>query len=415
MIRTISVTTIVAIVMAIIPACNDNVDIIEIPAIKDVNFSEIEANSNDGINKFSVQFINSAANFESTFKNESSNSNGNVIVSPLSAAIAITMAANTFDAETELSIAKMLNEENINNSNSVVKKLMGFLPSSTKDLNLKLANSVAYNEKCTPKAEWVNFMARNLYSSVYPLNFDDVKSVDIINQWCSSNTNGMIKKFISQINDSTHVMLLNAMYLSGKWDSPFDESLSQADIFHSRDFGETKVAMMNTKAYYRYYECPEYQKIFIPFADDSTQFEIILPSADTSATEFAKTLTYGDIYYKIDHMERSSVKLSIPRFSAETFGNITQILQSMGLRKHINLSNLGIDVDAEIDVVQKSMIEINERGAEVASTTIASDLDLAPMLPQSKEYSMTVNRPFLFFFINTTTRTILSSGIVNNL
>ena len=44
-----------------------------------------------------------------------------------------------------------------------------------------------------------------------------------INSWIESKTNGLIKNMIDKLDQNTVMLLINAIYFKGKWNSQFDK------------------------------------------------------------------------------------------------------------------------------------------------------------------------------------------------
>lgn len=415
----IAITTII-----VVGSCSNESDIkslnsnvIEVPIINEVNFTRSEEVSNDGINKFGIRLFNNAAKVESAFVNDKKHHRGNVMLSPLSVSIALSILASTCDENTEHIISNLFGDPDIDNSNSVINKLIRYLPSYENGMDFKLANSVAYKHDLIPATEWSINLKKNFYSLAILLDFEQYSSVKTINEWCSDNTNGMIKNFISEIDKKALVLIYNAMYLAGEWNSPFSKGMSNAAKFHSRDNGDREIVMMNEYTRLAYYECNSFQSVAIPFKNKITKFFILLPNEDISASELAQKISYEEIYNVFSNMEEINVDLSIPKFDTSIYVDLTSIFKVLGLPEETYPHKMGLNTLAKIKVNQKTSIEINEEGAKSAAiSNIIVTEGIANNSPdRPKEVTMKVNRPFLYFFVNENTGTILTAGVINNL
>ncbi|GFS65685.1 serpin B8, partial [Nephila pilipes] len=59
------------------------------------------------------------------------------------------------------------------------------------------------------------------------------EAVKEINDWVKEKTNGKIEKLLDQLNPSTLLVLLNAVYFKGKWKEPFDPTFTKPRIFYN--------------------------------------------------------------------------------------------------------------------------------------------------------------------------------------
>lgn len=92
--------------------------------------------------------------------------------------------------------------------------------------------------------------ARSFGAEVSPLT-----TASAINEWCSDKTHGKIPEIMQQIPDRAVMILVNAVYFSGKWTIPFEKERTSEENF-SRSNGSTmRVPMMFQKRKnFRYYE-----------------------------------------------------------------------------------------------------------------------------------------------------------------
>lgn len=306
----------------------DKMSAIEIPVLEKFNLEGSEVSANEGINKFSLSFFNTAVASESLFSSDSKNSNpsGNIAISPLSAAIALSMTANSCDDSTENAILEMLGCEDLNTLSSTVNQLIRYLPSSNNGIILELANSAYYRYELSPTKEWETVLSSKLYSHVRPLYFDNPSSIDIINNWCSLNTHGKILNFLNSLDSSSVVLLLNTLYFYGSWNSPFNQESTAKKEFRSRDYGIQHVEMMTKTSEFGYFNCNKYQLLSIPFRSGLTEMEILLPKEGITAIDLAKSMTYDDISYAINNKQDKNIALTLPKFNISTSTDITPVL-----------------------------------------------------------------------------------------
>ena len=100
------------------------------------DLSRSEASSNDGLNSFGMKFFNEVS------KSDNPLIGHNFSISPTSMSLCVSMIANACDKSTEQSIVDLMDCENLEDVNSLSKKIMQFLPDKINKSVLSLANSV---------------------------------------------------------------------------------------------------------------------------------------------------------------------------------------------------------------------------------------------------------------------------------
>jgi len=100
-----------------------------------------------------------------------------------------------------------------------------------------------------------------------------------INQWVSSKTNNKIPELFAQgtINPLTRLVLTNAVYFKGKWNTPFEKTLTQEKDFTTVSSAKVKVPMMNNQSDFLYTKTADYQAVELPYENNDLSMIIILP------------------------------------------------------------------------------------------------------------------------------------------
>lgn len=387
----------------------NNVDIIEIPTSETINLTEDESTYNDKLNDFAFSFLNQMTSdlFISSSKD------GNVVVSPLSASLALTLIANATDEETTQSIANALGMEDLSSVNSTVNKLMRYLSSEASGAELNIANSVWHHNIFEPSDSWKQFMASTLYSSVTALDFDNPSSIGVINQWCSDNTKGMIKDFLSNLDSSIPVVMLNAMYFAGAWTYTFDKNYTDYSTFYGT-VNDSEIQMMHAELKLNYYKNAYLEAVIIPFKG-CTKLVMLLPSSNNTVEGISGKLnksTWKEIQSSSNIV---NVTLSMPKFKIETEFNISGVLSSLGVPCNGLLTKMGVEKQFPLGVMQKTSSQFDEDGASVAAVTGGIFGSTGNESTQFENVELTFNRPFVFIVQNDNTDTILMAGVINNL
>ena len=192
------------------------------------------------------------------------------ILSPLSITFALGMLNNGADGETLKEINQTLGfgEAGADAINAFCQKMLK--ESNTLDEKTKalIANTIFMNEGMGYHLQ-EGFMDKvNTYYDAQPQNrdFNDGETMDVINQWASDHTMGMIPEVLKEdsFNPDAVSYLLNALYFKGIWSSPFKKEATQDEPFGGGD----EVPMMhNFREGLLYAENNLYQAVRLPYGN----------------------------------------------------------------------------------------------------------------------------------------------------
>jgi serpin B len=115
-------------------------------------------------------------------------------------------------------------------------------------------------------------------------------------------------------------------------------------------------------------------------------------------------------------MEVLDVTLSLPKFTTDFSVSLKPILSNLGIKRAFGgKAQLGGISDKPLfisDVVQKSYINVNEKGTEAAAVTMAIT-GLLSMRPPKVEV-ITFDRPFIYAIVKDDSNEVLFAGKVGN-
>ena len=175
--------------------------------------------------------------------------------------------------------------------------------------------------------------------------------------------------------------------------------------------------MMSQSDSFPYAAVDGHQLIALPYVGDEVEMVVLLPRKGTFE-EFVASLSADRLATLLGEMERTDGSISLPKFSLESSLDLGATLSDLGMSRAFSPSadfsgmadieetgeNLSID-----SVLQKSVIDVDEKGTEAAAATaVEVGVTSAPLNP----FEMTVNRPFLFLIRHEPTDTVLFLGRV---
>jgi len=342
----------------------------------------------------------------------------NVVISPLSLNMALAMVWNGAAGETRTAIqqAMGMSDYQPEEVNAYFKKLNEALLKTDPSTKLALANSI-WAKKGFPFKESFFDVNRQWYNAkVSELDFSDPKSVNTINQWCSDNTNGLIKKMIDEIPGDMVMYLMNALYFKGIWSEgcKFDTKNTKDADFRKENGETVKVKMMNQTGNQPYYADETLSLTSLPYGNGAFRMIFMLPGSGVSFNEMVKRLQAPDYLTGcLRQVSMREVNLFIPRFKIEYDINLKQPLADLGMEIAFNpfLADFSGMSDKQLfisEAKQKTYIKVNEEGTEAAAVTSIGINESAGPPPQPVTFR--TDRPFLFMIQEQSSGVILFMG-----
>ncbi|MDR2293235.1 MAG: serpin family protein [Prevotellaceae bacterium] len=346
----------------------------------------------------------------------------NMVVSPFSLSVVLTMVWNGAENETKQEIQKTLGLGNYpaEEVNAYFKKMNDALLKTDPNTKLAIANSI-WTHKGFPVKQLFYDVNKTWYNAeVREVDFSSSDAVTAINKWCADNTNNFIKKIIDKISPDEIMYLLNALYFNGIWSNKFDANKTQKQAFYKEDGTSAMVDMMFQNHTLGYYADEYLSLATLDYGNGAFSMIFILPNQDASFDAMVNQLTYSGYFENSIQTAlqcRFDVDLFVPKFKIEYKETFNDILQLMGMELAFSNSAdfSGIsDISLKIsNVLQKAYIDVNEKGTEAATVTVVSIGVTAPE-PQPQKITFRADRPFMFAIREHSTGAILFMGKVGN-
>lgn len=287
---------------------------------------------------------------------------------------------------------------------------------SNESVTLNVANSIWSDEGIEIYDDYAEQLLAYYDAKSEVLDFMDVDSASIVNEWCSLKTNGKIDEIVSpDVMESSRMLLINALYFDGDWAVPFEDYNVVTEDFTNADGSVSSVSMMHDYDISTYFE-NEYATGFAKYYEGyNIAFIGILPKSegdylisDLDLKSFMESRTTNyDVYIKM------------PKFKVEDNNSLTEALKSLGMEDLFadgacdfsNISSTDLHVS---DVIQKTYVDVNETGTEAAAVTVGVMTDGCDMeINEIKEVYL--DRPFMFMIYDMENKECLFTGKINNL
>ena len=175
------------------------------------------------------------------------------------------------------------------------------------------------------------------------------------------------------INQSTRMLLTNAIYLNAAWQHPFEYSMTQRHKFYLLNGESVRVLMMRQKEGFRYSSGDGYQAIVLPYSGSELSMVIVLPELEAFET-FEVDLESSLFDEIIEEMIYREGELRMPKFEFNTTYNLAKLLESMGMSQVFSSSaDFSGMVPSQVlfisDLAHKAFAIVDESGTEAAAAT----------------------------------------------
>ena len=353
------------------------------------------------------------------FKAIPESSGKNVMVSPLSISLALSMALNGADGSTKTDMVKALgfSDLSVDEINQVYLDLVSSLKKADPNVVLNVANSIWIKKDFPVLDSFIVTNQKYFDASVQKIVFDP-SAVTTINNWVNEKTGTKIPKILDKISSDEIMFLINAIYFNGKWQTQFEKSQTQNGSFTLGTGSSVSTALMKVKKEFGYSQQVGYQALKMPYGRGKFSMVVLLPGVGMTPDQIIEQLSPSS-WETLGTSLNSSVKVDVwmPRFKFEWQSDLNDVLSSLGMSVAFSANDADfskINSNGQLYITKvkhKTFIEVNEAGTEAAAAT-SIGIGLTSVGPMEPVFH--VVRPFLFFITEEDTGAILFAGKVEN-
>lgn len=347
---------------------------------------------------------------------------GNALVSPLSVLSALGMTANGARGETleQMEAVLGLPAERLN---AALAAWTAALPKE-KDCRVDLANSIWIRDDGSFEADedFLETAAKWYQAEAFASPFD-AAAVRDINGWVDKRTHGMIPEILSELQDSTMMVLVNALALEAEWEEIYEDIQVREDrIFTTEDGAEQPVTLMYSSEW-SYMRDEHAQGFLKPYKGGRWAFAALLPDEGVRLEDYLASLTGERLHALLSGAETRKVYAAIPKFKSAYGAELNDALKALGMTDafdmvRADLSGLGSSPLGPLfisQVLHKTYISVDEKGTQagaatavlVAAGTDGPGPDTTPVVH--------LDRPFLYMLVDTETNLPAFIGVVTTM
>lgn len=353
---------------------------------------------------------------------------GNLVFSPYSAAVALAMTRNGATGETLDQMSAVLHADRAGDLDAglnAIDQALATRPGEyrwvdkTVKLELATANQLWGQRDYPFHDAFLDKLAASYGAGMRLVDYikatEDARKA--INAWVSDQTRERIPELIPEgvLNSDTRLVLTNAIYLNAPWMHRFNKDATAPGPFTRLDGSTVEAQLMRLSEELRYAKGTGFQAVELPYVDGSLSMLVIVPDSGKFA-DFQSTLNADTLATIVSDLKTAQVKLGFPRFEYRTQASLKDALKEMGmpiafeggLADFSAMSPDGKNLFIQ-DVVHEAFIAVDEDGTEAAAATaVVVGRTSAPQ----DTVELTVDRPFLYAIRDNDTGAILFLGRV---
>ncbi|NXF94122.1 A2AP protein, partial [Eubucco bourcierii] len=349
----------------------------------------------DGLMRFSIDLLRQV---------QLESNSTNVILSPLSIALALSHLALGAANETEKHLLEVMHLESV----PCLHHLLGTLRSRLTESTLSLASRLYLQKGFEVKEKFLEDSEK--FYGAKPVTLSGISKDDLqaINKWVKEATNGKIPTFLQQLPASTVMLLLNAIHFHGFWRNKFDPSFTGPDVFHLDNDFVVPVEMMKAQKYsLSWFTMEDIQVAKFPFKSNMSLVVIVPNQYTWSSLHVLENFPYKQLCKLFPREVPTTVK--IPKIKLDYQLELNQVLSQMGLQELFTSPDLQKITDEPLfvsSIQHQSTLELKEDGVEAsAGTGVAVSRSVS---------AFSLDRPFVFFIFEDEAGIPLFIGSVQN-
>lgn len=345
----------------------------------------------------------------------------NSMISPISILTAMSMVENGAKGNTLKEMEEVFGLSNEEMTKWITAWSSAF--TGSKDIKVNLANSIWFKtggegqNSFEPEKAYIDVLGEAFGARAYGSDFSQ-NTVDDINGWCDKQTFGMIDKIIDKIDPMEVAILLNAIAFDGKWKEEYKSDMVHQETFTNENGDKEDVNMMYSTE--KTYIQDELATGFVKPYSEKYSYVAILPNEGVSVSHYISKMDGKNFASLLDNQEPAIVHSVLPSYKSEYFrDDLKDVLCQMGIKDAFDPSaadftGMGKATSGSLsigDVIHKTFIEVNEKGTKAAAVTKIG-MKAMSMAPPEMEYTVRLDRPFIYAIVDDATGTPIFIGTV---
>lgn len=334
---------------------------------------------------------------------------GNVAISPYSIDVALAMALNGAAGKTAREMREVLGVDDPTRFNvglsALTRDIEALAGSVTRvdgkrgRIELASANALFGDVSMTWQPAFLDLLALHYGAGMGTVDFAHASEAarKAVNAWTAKQTRDRIPEIIQpgQVDPSTRLALVNALYFKAPWNEPFDPEYTSKQPFHLASGRSVDVDMMRGDAS-GIGRGDGWAAVQLPYAGSEVAMTVIVPEGSGSLRAVESAIAAGGLGRILASIRPAPVALGLPRWTFRTEAPLTDVLAELGMPTAFagaaDFSGMTETERLRIGhVLHQAFVSVDEHGTEAAAATAVVMMIGAALFDE-----VIVDRPFVF-------------------
>jgi serpin B len=302
--------------------------------------------------------------------------------------------------------------------------LLGDLNAPHDGYKLRVANALWAQQGYTFLDDFLKLTNSDYGAGFKQVDFKDATEAArlTINQWVEQQTDNKIKDLLQPgvLSSRTRLVLTNAIYFKGDWQTQFDKAQTRDEDFHLSAAQNVKAPMMHREGGFNYFDGGTFQILEIPYKSAELSMIVLLPNDVGGMFALEQSLTAPNTRQWLGQLRPvPKVIMTLPKFKMTQQFELQDTLGAMGMTlafdAHADFSGMTGNREFYISAaIHKAYIDVNEEGTEAAAATAVVMRSMMARMQQPAPPVFRADHPFIFLIRDNRSGGILFMGRVTD-
>ena len=340
---------------------------------------------------------------------------GNAVSSPMSIGIAFSLSRAGASPDTAAVLDEIFGfpEQGNHSAANAVDLLLA--RASAEPNTIEVANRLFPDDGFSPLPAFLQTAAAHYGATIQPVDTAaGDAAADVINDWVSGRTRGLIPKIVDQAAvQGRELLLVNTVYLKADWLVPFAASLTRDGQFTTHDGHTAKVPFMrdDEAVVRRYVRLNNADAVELPYVGRDLAMWLIVPHEPDGLAGVEASFNGTALAGLADAAQQGTVDLTMPKWEQTLpTADLFDWLCPQGFCRGAGFDGIapGIFITSALHAAK---VIVDEKGTEAAAAT---SMDANMSMPPPPDLTVVADRPFLWAIVHNETQAILFLGRLTN-